>query len=325
MVRAWTILGLVILTVATVPVQALSKASETRPQPAPQAEDIAQTERKAEPHPGSSIRTPLYVKPSCDHGCGYSENTERWWERLWSDPVATFTAILALFTLVLAGATVRLWSATVGLRFETKRLAEDSQKQLEQVGESVAATNALAVETAKLAAENKVQAEAMRESLIVARKANEISEAALIASHRPWVGLDQVNVKPPVAGQQFYVHIQTRNCGGSPAFQLRGGFVPSFVVPGDAEPPPLGPLGQQIDERSTLLPSITHEYYPFAPTQPLTPAQVGAITSGALVPWIVGRIEYVDSSGVTHHTSFRMKYRVATNGFGATALGNEAD
>src|SRR5947208_11776050 len=34
---------------------------------------------------------------------GGKEREQGWWERLWTDPVATFTAALAIFTLVLAG------------------------------------------------------------------------------------------------------------------------------------------------------------------------------------------------------------------------------
>jgi hypothetical protein len=51
---------------------------------------------------GSSPKTPLYVKANCDKGCGYSEDDKGWWRKLWTDPVATFTALLAGFTIWLA-------------------------------------------------------------------------------------------------------------------------------------------------------------------------------------------------------------------------------
>ena len=34
---------------------------------------------------------PLFVAAHCEHGCGYSEDNKGWWQKLWTDPTATFT------------------------------------------------------------------------------------------------------------------------------------------------------------------------------------------------------------------------------------------
>jgi hypothetical protein len=53
----------------------------------------------------------LYVKAACEHGCGYTEGREGFWQRLWTDPLAIFTAILVAFNFILAFAGVRAANA----------------------------------------------------------------------------------------------------------------------------------------------------------------------------------------------------------------------
>ncbi len=48
---------------------------------------------------------PLYARAACEHGCGYSEDDKGWWQKLRTDPVATFTAILTLATIGLGWVT----------------------------------------------------------------------------------------------------------------------------------------------------------------------------------------------------------------------------
>jgi len=59
----------------------------------------AGTDQKA----GTSSAAPLYVKAACEHGCGYSEDNKGWWQKLWTDPVASFTTVLAMLTAGLIG------------------------------------------------------------------------------------------------------------------------------------------------------------------------------------------------------------------------------
>src|SRR5436190_23940574 len=63
----------------------------------------AKQQAASKPIPGSTASAPLYVKARCEHGCGYAEGYEGFWQRLETDPLALFTAVLALVTVVLAG------------------------------------------------------------------------------------------------------------------------------------------------------------------------------------------------------------------------------
>lgn len=49
--------------------------------------------------PGSSQKSPFYVKADCEHGCGHAD-AEDWLKRLESDPNAGFAGAVALFTLL---------------------------------------------------------------------------------------------------------------------------------------------------------------------------------------------------------------------------------
>ena len=59
---------------------------------------------------GTSAKHRLYVEAECEHGCGYTEE-KGWLERLRTDPVATFTAVLAALTLglIVTGAIQVYW------------------------------------------------------------------------------------------------------------------------------------------------------------------------------------------------------------------------
>src|SRR4051794_33030668 len=69
-----------------------------------------------------------------EHG-SHQEGKESWWDRLWTDPVATFTAALAIFTFVLAG--VAIWQGlhlqrSVEIATRAANIAEDSLLTLER-------------------------------------------------------------------------------------------------------------------------------------------------------------------------------------------------
>jgi hypothetical protein len=63
----------------------------------------AVAEQQSSQERGASPTARLYVEAACEHGCGYAEDNKGMWEKIWTDPVAAFTAILALFTLGLVG------------------------------------------------------------------------------------------------------------------------------------------------------------------------------------------------------------------------------
>jgi hypothetical protein len=88
---------------------------------APEQEASGAQNTPAKTPDGTSSR-PLYVEAKCEHGCGYSEDNKGVWEKVRTDPVAMFTAMLALFTLGLI---------YVGWRQATwiKRTVDDSNRQ----------------------------------------------------------------------------------------------------------------------------------------------------------------------------------------------------
>ena len=101
MLRAGIIGGVSFFLIAATPVPA---PNPTRQLDAPVAQQPAETVRSREvpeavvPLIGNDPNRPIYANVSCEHGCGYFED-KGWLQKLWTDPVATFTA----FTVLLVG------------------------------------------------------------------------------------------------------------------------------------------------------------------------------------------------------------------------------
>lgn len=91
--------------------QAPSRAADTRPPVTHQSGKAGDQSKSSDnatkptvasaPLNGSNKVSPLYVHAECEHGCGYSEDHRGFWERLWTDPVGLFTAVLAIVTVFL--------------------------------------------------------------------------------------------------------------------------------------------------------------------------------------------------------------------------------
>ena len=82
------------------------------------------------PSPGSSRTNPIYVTAKCEHGCGYSEDHRSFTDKIWTDPVAAFTAVLAVFTAVLAFSTIALWLVTRDMADISKRALLDLERPI---------------------------------------------------------------------------------------------------------------------------------------------------------------------------------------------------
>jgi len=68
----------------------------------------------ADVHDGESHAAktrPLFVNGNCAKNRGSTDYNKGWWEKLWTDPVAFFTGILACFTIALSFATLRAANA----------------------------------------------------------------------------------------------------------------------------------------------------------------------------------------------------------------------
>jgi hypothetical protein len=70
------------------------------------------------------------VSTQCAHGCGYSEDKRTFLDKLWTDPVAGFTAVLAVFTAVLAFSTIALWWVTRTMADTSKRALLDLERPI---------------------------------------------------------------------------------------------------------------------------------------------------------------------------------------------------
>jgi hypothetical protein len=68
-------------------------------------------------YPNGDAARPFNVVARCDHGCGYAEDNKSWKEKVLTDPIATFTALLFV---------VSFWQGILILRAE--RLAQRSTK-----------------------------------------------------------------------------------------------------------------------------------------------------------------------------------------------------
>jgi len=115
MFRAGIIAAAAMLLIAAGPIPSPNPADHGRPPVADHSEQVGDqasvNQNGAKPVPGADTRTPLYVQTKCEHGCGYAEDVRSWLQKLWADPVATFTAVLAIFTVFLSIATIRAANA----------------------------------------------------------------------------------------------------------------------------------------------------------------------------------------------------------------------
>jgi hypothetical protein len=107
MFRAGLIAVLAILLIAGAPIPLPKPTNQGHPQTAadnkdhnqPRAENQPQTSKlDAQPVAGANEKTPLYVRTSCEHGCGYSEDDKGLWEKIITDPNALFALAVAMFT-----------------------------------------------------------------------------------------------------------------------------------------------------------------------------------------------------------------------------------
>ena len=90
MFKAGTILIFAVLLTAAAPMPT-PKPAQDAPTSAAQTVTV--------PVVGSSMDHRVYVDARCEHGCGYTENERGFLQKLWTDPVAMFTMVLALSTI----------------------------------------------------------------------------------------------------------------------------------------------------------------------------------------------------------------------------------
>lgn len=109
MFRAGALTIVAVLLAAAVPIPLPKPTDQGRPPIAQQSTEIASPAQNGAQGPqiGATAGNPLHVQAQCEHGCGYAEDVRTWVQKLWTDPVATFTAALAALTfgLIAVGGT----------------------------------------------------------------------------------------------------------------------------------------------------------------------------------------------------------------------------
>jgi hypothetical protein len=147
---------------------------------------------------------------------------------------------------------------------------------------------------------------------------------AAVTTERPWVGPQSVKTEPFAAGGQPITTLHIVNSGRGPAMELRSNTVGSLRS--SATPPPeipgqLGPLANT----AILFPNAGGDLTFFANTRALTADEVANIQSGQYVLWLAGRLDYKDTKGRPHLTTFRYRFDPKLASFSATPDGNSAN
>lgn len=144
------------------------------------------------------------------------------------------------------------------------------------------------------------------------------------AGERPWVGVDKVTTVPFANGGQPVTTVHIVNSGHEPAYDLRSntaGSLRSASTPAPDVPAQKG----QLAVTALLMPNVGGNLTFFANTRALTAEEAANVRSGQYVLWLTGRLDYKDSRGHPHLTTFRDRYNPALNTFVATPQGNNAN
>lgn len=144
-----------------------------------------------------------------------------------------------------------------------------------------------------------------------------------VGGERPWVGVDTIRTAQFANGGQPVTTVHIVNSGREPAYDLRSntvGSLRSSTTPAPEIPKQKGPLATT----GLLLPNTGGNLTFFANTRALTAQEAANVRSGQFVLWLAGRLDYKDSKGHQHLTTFRYRYNPQLNSFVAAPDGNTA-
>jgi len=148
--------------------------------------------------------------------------------------------------------------------------------------------------------------------------------AAGVGLERPWVGVDTIRTQAFASGGQPVTTVHIVNSGREPAYDLRSntvGSLRSSATPAPEIPAQKGPLATT----GLLLPNTGGNLTFFGNTRALTAEEAASVRSGQYVLWLAGRLDYKDSKGRPHATTFRYRYDPNLNSFVAAPAGNVAN
>jgi hypothetical protein len=263
---------------------------------------------------------PISHPPTAEHGLEKGS----WRERLWTDPVATFTMAVALFTLLLA-----IVSAYQGVQLRRSasiadRAAGDAERATRAAGDNAtaAAAQAKAMDSLRITAE--AQERAMREQVEVmaavaeaAQQSAEVASRALTELERPYVVVEvtEPGINVDMQGNFSFVGSQPRweafNFGRTPAILLDR-LTNWFVEADGSMPYPIDPLKQ----RGPQFPvgCVTAADHPFGETHNYMadlPRVQDILASGAWQKWRIffaGYVRYGDFLGGVYVTGFCLMF-----------------
>jgi hypothetical protein len=147
--------------------------------------------------------------------------------------------------------------------------------------------------------------------------------APVSADNRPWVGVVTATNQPFANGGQPVTTVRIVNSGHEPAYDLRSN-TSGTLAPAATPAPKIPAQKGQLAMTALLLPNVGGTLTFFANTRALTPEEAARVRSGQLVLWLAGRLDYKDSQGHPHLTTFRYRFNPAMNSFVATPEGNSA-
>jgi hypothetical protein len=158
--------------------------------------------------------------------------------------------------------------------------------------------------------------------IFAAMSANAASAAAnaMIDNERPWVGPETVGHNALVANCKIDAWVIIKNTGKSPAREMRVRFWGRILPAGQT---PHGIDATQAVPKA-LFPAVPDYYYPFQREPVVTQAQLAEIRTGKLVPWIIGRIDYLDGRGNRCHTNICTNWERSRDAFVPYKDGNDA-
>ena len=225
----------------------------------------------------------------------------------WS-PITHFMAdivspiVIAFATAAILYVSIGQWEAFRGQMNALRGQLGEMKHASEQVEKAITATNR--------------QADA-------AERANEIANAGILASDRPWVGVDFVQTPPVEPNKDFPAKVIVKNSGRSPAISLHG-TVRIHILPD------IDPLPELPDEcigcaESVLFPNGALSFDITVGAALITQEKVDRIKNGTDLIFFDGRFDYLDAAQRPHKTFVCSVYMVKSAGFVGCASGNHAD
>lgn len=207
--------------------------------------------------------------------------------------------------------------------------ADAAKSQSTAVQEQAKATVTASQSTDRLAQAGQAQANAVVQSLDVARAANDIAARASLAADRPWVSISMPGDIEPVAGQDYKVEFNIANVGRGPALNTTASYDIRIVKINESFNGVIDKC-QGACQQYTVFPSgggfqsggLT--FHPMLNAEIFTADEVKRIADRQDAILLRARMEYLDTSGNVHTTS-ACSYFAPHLGFTSCSAGNQAN